>query len=142
MRKRRIIKRKNAGPDHDVVQVRGETSYRKTPCAECPWRLDSKIGAFPAEAYLISANTAFDMSLQQFACHMAGTSKPQTCAGFLLQNSANNLSMRIALSQGKIDLSQISAGGLELYASYRQMAVANGVSPSHPILQKCRADFE
>jgi hypothetical protein len=87
MRKTRahVVAVNPAGPDHQVVTVEGGNStYRRTVCAECQWRLD-QTGKFPSEAFRHSANTAYDQSMHQFACHMSGSEKPATCAGFLLR---------------------------------------------------------
>lgn len=140
-----IRNRRPAGPDHQVVEVHATTragAYRREPCEECPWRRDAPVGAFPAEAYRHSARTAFDASPEKFSCHMSGTDKPQTCAGFLLSNSANNLAVRLAIARGQIDLSKVSARDHTLYRSYREMAVANGVPSDDPAIAACRCDEE
>lgn len=123
---------------HAVVTVTNDKkSYRREPCAECPWRKDSPIGAFPPDAYKRSANTAYDMSDHTFACHMSGKHKPATCAGFLLRGAEHNLSYRLALMNGDIDPDQITTT-VDLYNSYREMAIANGVDPDDEDLERCR----
>ena len=134
-----------AGPHHQVVEVHATTragAYRREPCEECPWRKDAPVGAFPAEAYRHSARTAFDSAKEKFSCHMSGTDKPQACAGFLLSNSANNLAVRLAAARGQIDLSKVSARDHQLYRSYREMAIANGVPADDPAIAPCRGDDE
>ena len=139
----RVTNTRQAGPDHQVVTVEGGRSgvYRREPCPKCPWRCDA-VGEFPAEAFKHSASTAYDMALNTFACHSSGVEKPAVCAGFLLRNSANNLGVRLMQSRGDLDLDQVSDGGHELFASYREMAQANGVHPQAPVLAACRADDE
>jgi hypothetical protein len=133
--------RKLAGPDHAVDTVEGTPfRYMRKPCQECPWRLDSRIGEFPTEAYRISANTAEDMASHTFACHMAGKEHGSTCAGFLLRNADSNLSVRLAMFRGDYDPRKINDGGAELFESYRAMAEANGVSADDPALAKCRSN--
>lgn len=100
------------------------------------------IGTFPAEAFRLSANTAYDASLHQFACHESGLDKPATCAGFLLRNADNNIGTRLAAMRGEIDFAVLEDPGDELFLSYREMAVANGVSLDDPVLAPCRANFE
>ena len=134
-RKPRVTNVSAAGPDHQVVSVVGGTGYRKTPCDQCPFRVD-QTGKFPAEAFRHSADTAYDAATKQFGCHMSGSDKPATCAGFLLRNAHNNLGARMA----RIDRSQLSDGGLELHGSYRAMAIANGVDLADPVLARCRAN--
>ncbi len=137
----KVIARKPASPDHEVASVVGEATYRRQPCEQCPWRRDLPTGVFPAEAFRISAHTAYDAAMEQFACHVSGKDKMATCAGFLLANAANNLGVRLKKSCDRIDPSEISSP-YPLYDSYRAMAVANGVDQDDPVLAPCRADWE
>lgn len=139
MKKSTIIETRATDENHVVhtVNSTGPSTYRRSPCAGCPWIKDNA-GSFPAEAFRHSANTAFDMSQKVFACHESGHEKPATCAGFLLQNSQDNLTIRIRQSNGEIELRQVTDGGYDLHESYRAMAVANGVPTDDPTLQKCR----
>jgi hypothetical protein len=135
-------RRRPAGPEHAVLTVEGGAgAYRRTPCPECPWRRENA-GSFPAEAFRHSANTAYDGAFHQFACHMAGADRPQTCAGFLLQNAEHNIGARLAQAHGQLDMSSVHDGGAVLFGSYREMAVANGVDPEDPRLRPCRANDE
>ena len=135
----RITDIRPAGEDHQVVTVTSDTprGYRRKPCSTCPWRLDA-VGEFPAEAFRHSANTAYDMAGNEFACHQSGTGNPATCAGFLLRGAAHNLATRLKVMSGRIDLDAVSDDGLELFDSYRAMAEANGVEPEDPALARCR----
>jgi hypothetical protein len=122
-----------------VAIKRGERHlHPKAPCAQCPWRADLAPGAFPAEAFRISANTAEDMSPTTFACHMAGLDQPQTCAGFLLRGGDHNLAVRLASARQQIDWKGLTDGGFPLHDGYVSMAVANGVSADDPALARCR----
>jgi hypothetical protein len=126
-----------AGPDHQVVTVEGGYgTYRRTVCEECPWRLD-QTGKFPPEAFRHSANTAYDQSMHQFACHMSGSVKPATCAGFLLRGATHNIAFRLAVATGKIDPKELCET-VPLHPSYRAMAEANGLPPDDPALERCR----
>lgn len=126
------ISSRGPAPDHHAHCIR--------PCPQCPWRTDSPLGIFPAEAYRHSATTAYDMAQNVFACHMAGKDQPLTCAGFLLRGAMHNLAIRLASIRGRLDLRAVTDGGVELYASYRAMAIANGVEPDDPVLQPCRSN--
>jgi len=138
MSKPKITNIRKAGCKHQVLEVHGgDGSYCKQPCVQCPWRKD-QVGKFPASAFLHSANTSFDMSTHQFACHMAGAEKPKTCAGFLLNGSIHNLTIRLKLAQGEIDLKSITDGGYELFDNYREMAIANGVKATNKKIADCR----
>jgi hypothetical protein len=127
----KIINVKPAGEDHQVITCASEKplNYRRKPCSTCPWRVDA-IGEFPAEAFRHSANTAYDMAVHEFGCHQTGRDKPLTCAGFLLHGARHNLTTRLKLAQGAIDPATVSDFGLALFANYREMAEANGVSPA------------
>lgn len=115
-----------------------KTLHRHEVCEECPWRKDRPCGAFPAEAYRLSATVAHDAGTSTFACHMSGSVKPQTCAGFLLSHNADhNLAVRFAESAGRIDRSKIKKT-VETYRTYTDMAVANGVPADDPAIAKCR----
>lgn len=139
----RVTDIRPAGANHQVVTVEGGRRglYRREPCPTCPWRKDA-VGEFPAEAFRHSANTAYDMASKMFSCHESGVEKPATCAGFLLRNSENNLGARLMAARGDLDREQLCDGGHELFDSYRDMAVANGVAPNDPVLAQCRADNE
>lgn len=135
---KRIIQVQPAGPDHQVVSVKGKyTGHMKKPCPTCPWRKDAT-GEFPAEAFRHSAPTAYDMSQHVFACHASGVEKGKTCAGFLLRGATHNLAVRLGYGNGRYGESPVTDGGHELYDSYREMAVANGVDPNDPVLKECR----
>ncbi|HMF69483.1 MAG TPA: DUF6283 family protein, partial [Phyllobacterium sp.] len=90
-RKTRVENIRHCGDgEHAVVSLLSEATgkgwNRREPCDQCPWRADLPTGVFPAEAFRISANTAYDASFNTFACHVTGSEKPATCAGFLLKN--------------------------------------------------------
>lgn len=124
------------GEDHQVATVTGGSgAYRRTPCKHCPWRKDAA-GEFPAEAFRHSANTAYDMAVKKFGCHESGQKNPATCAGFLLRGADHNLSVR--LMQMGANALDVHDGGHELHENYRQMAIANGVDETDPVLKPCR----
>ncbi|WP_138519147.1 DUF6283 family protein [Limnobacter alexandrii] len=136
-RQSRIEKITPADHHHQVVSVAGGGhEYRKSPCKSCPWRT-SQVGTFPAQAFRISAHTAYDMADRTFGCHESGHKKPSTCAGFLLRGADHNLAVRLGKAKGRY-LDVLNADGAELFDSYREMAVANGVEPSDPVLTLCR----
>jgi hypothetical protein len=137
-RRGKVVKTQLADAFHAVhtVTAEGGMCHRSKPCTECPWRLDAPVGAFPAEAYRISAHTAYDMATHTFACHMAGKDRPLTCAGFLLRGAQHNLTVRIAKSERRVRT--VTRDGVALYDSYRAMAEANGVAPDDPALEHCR----
>lgn len=126
-----------AGGEHQVVTVLGGPSgYRRTPCPDCPWRKDAT-GVFPAEAFVHSAETAYDMATHMFGCHQSGTANAAVCAGFLLHGADHNLTVRVGHITGKFK-GDVRNGGHALHANYRDMAIANGVDPDHSALKPCR----
>jgi hypothetical protein len=133
----RVVNFVLADEDHAVLSVEGgRGSYRRKPCKTCPWRKDA-VGEFPAEAFRISAHTSYDMSDRTFGCHSNGPNKPATCAGFLLRGSDHNLAVRLGRFKGKFQ--DVSDNGLDLFDSYREMAEANGVDSTDPVLKQCRS---
>lgn len=139
-RKVEIVKVTPAGKSHQVVSVQSSgqqvLAHRKKPCKDCPWRKDA-VGEFPAEAFRISANTAYDLAEKPFGCHSSGTTKPATCAGFLLRGADHHLGVRMAFYSGRLK-NDFHDGGHELFDNYREMAIANGVDPDDPVLKPCR----
>lgn len=116
----------------------GGFRYCSKPCAECPWRRDALRGNFPAEAFRLSAHCSYDMAEHTFACHMSGKEKPAVCAGFLLVGAKHNRTIRMRMVSGDFDPRKVKRGRAKLYASYRQMAEANGVEKYDPVLNRSR----
>lgn len=112
---------------------------RKRPCADCPWRRDAPIGHFPPEAFIRLASSAHDMDRKVFQCHDTTDQVPLVCAGFLERGADHNLTIRLAYSNGDFERTD-RTGGEDLYADFREMAVANGVDPEHPELRSCRSN--
>jgi hypothetical protein len=110
-------------------------NYAKTPCDECPWRRDVRPGKFPPQRFIALAHTAYDLATMVFACHRSKPGHEITCAGYLLQQGAHNLTLRMS-RQLFDDVSSPFA----LFDNYHEMAVANGVDPTHRALDHCRKD--
>nr|WP_250807158.1 DUF6283 family protein [Neorhizobium tomejilense] len=124
-----------------TIETKGDdrARHRRTPCPQCPWRMDVATGVFPPDAFRESANTAYDGAIKTFGCHMSSPQAPRTCAGFLLRHAENNIGVRLALNKERIDLEEVSDGGVPVYPSYREMAIANGVPADDPSLEQIRA---
>lgn len=147
MSETRIIETRMAGDEHQVLSVAGgQGHYRRQPCGAaesteerpgCPWRVDA-VGHFPAEAFAHSARTAEDLSGHTFGCHESGADRPAVCAGFLLRGADHNMAIRMRLSAGQIDLSQVDDGGYELHPGYITMATENGLDMDDPALRNAR----
>lgn len=108
--------------------------YIKRPCAECPWRTDIPAGQFTAARFRALASCAEDLGRTIFACHKSPCGGEFACAGFLLQQGAHNISVRLA--RQRFDVSS----DYPLHPNYRAMAVANGVKSSDPSLRNVRDD--
>lgn len=134
-----VLKVTQADENHQVWSIRtgaGPMAHQRKPCRNCPWRRDA-VGEFPAEAFKLSAKTAYDMAKETFCCHSAGPGKPSVCAGFLLRGADDNFSVRMAYLSGRLT-QDFHENGHELFDSYREMAIANGVDPEDPVLKLCR----
>lgn len=132
-----LVNVRQAGPDHEVVSVKtASKTYRREVCGGCPWRCDT-VGEFPAEAFVHSAPTAYDMSTSIFSCHEVGAKKPAICAGYLLRGAAHSLSVRLMQMNGQYN-NDVIEPDVALHKDYRAMAIANGVDPNHPAIRACR----
>lgn len=109
-------------------------AYQEEPCRRCPWLVDSPVGAFPPEVFRLSAHTTYDQATRKFGCHASKPAEPLTCAGFLLRGAAHNLAVRM---HGP-DIATAVSSDRPLYATYREMAIANGVDPDDSVLAPCR----
>lgn len=111
------------------------SKQRNTPCSECPWKRSSPIGHFPPERYVALAPTAQQQLGPMFACHMSKEGGEIPCAGYLMVAGPTSISVRLALAQGRLDLDSLDAQREQVYGSYAEMAVANGVPADHPSLR-------
>jgi hypothetical protein len=111
-------------------------SAQPAPCAgaePCPWRRDAPTGQFPAQAYRDSAATSQPGATRIFGCHSSTLEHPLTCAGWLLRGAQHHNQVQQALADGTLTLPELP-DSIELYGSYTDMAVANGVDPGDPAL--------
>lgn len=136
-----VVDRRDLGGGHDVQTLRSEgrasLPVRSQPCEKCPWRKD-RVGGFPHDSFRASADTAYPGSTRVFACHMAGSEKPQICAGSALSTGARcNDALRIAAERGEYDPAAVTTG-VPLFESYRAMSIANGLDPDDAALEPCQ----
>lgn len=110
-------------------------NYAKKPCDECPWRCDVPTRHFPPERFIALAHTAYDLTTMFFACHKSTEESVFVCAGYMIQQSAHNMTLRMSGQNFRDVTSQH-----KLFETYRDMAVANGVPEDHPSLDYCRDD--
>jgi Family of unknown function (DUF6283) len=94
-------------------------------------------GSSRPEAFRLSAHTSYNQSEAMFACHGADPRHPRVCAGFLLRGAGDKLAVRGWLARGVLSV-PVLPDGVDLYDSYWEMAVANGVDPDDPALAPCR----
>ncbi|MFK0154167.1 DUF6283 family protein [Streptomyces sp. NPDC090493] len=119
------------------VAYDGPPSAPRRPCAgqePCPWRRDAPRGQFPAEAFVHSApgNRTGGPS-GRFGCHSSTPDRPLLCAGWLLAGADANDEVLGMMDSGVLARPELP-DGVELYESYAEMAVANGVAPGLPVL--------
>ncbi|MGV9534415.1 DUF6283 family protein [Streptosporangium sandarakinum] len=112
---------------------RDHCGHRDHPCKRCPFRADA-VGTFPQKVFRHSAPTSYDLAVTTFGCH-SPEEDVQVCAGFLLVAAADDLAVRMS----DRDYSDVHSN-VELFGSYRQMAIAKGVDPGDPVLAPCRGD--
>lgn len=97
----------------------------KTTCAECPWRRDVPTGRFPPERFERLRTTCEQAFGPYFSCHKSTNDAPAICVGYLLVDGQNNFRVRLAQVRREFDPRGLRAEG-PLYASYEEMAEANG----------------
>ncbi|MFI0219915.1 DUF6283 family protein [Streptomyces lydicus] len=116
----------------------GVPTAPKRPCGgvePCPWRRDAPRGQFPATAFELSAPTSQPGSTRRFGCHSSAPAHPKVCAGWLLRGTEGNEQIQELLTSGRLNRPELP-DGVELYDSYTEMAIANGVEPTHQALHE------
>lgn len=106
--------------------------HRRYPCAECPFRLDTKPGQFPACRYEALRETAgtpgreAPFGAPMFACHKSPEGREEACAGWLAVAGYDHFGVRIAVLRGELPASALAPGEgwPVLYESYDEMAAA------------------
>lgn len=112
----------------EVPQVR----HRKRPCAECPWRVDTKPGQFEACRYERLANTSGRPGAEApfgaplFACHKTPDGAEAACAGWLAAVGRDNITVRVLLAQRRLPPEVLTPGEdwPALHADYDDMRAA------------------
>ncbi|MDX3020072.1 DUF6283 family protein [Streptomyces acidiscabies] len=134
-----VVRRRSADDVWGVVGVGydGPSAAPRRPCTgqePCPWRRDAPLGQFPAEAFVHSApgNRTGGPS-GRFGCHSSTPARPLLCAGWLLSGADGNDEILGMMDAGVLARPELP-DGVELYESYAEMAVANGVAPDLPAL--------
>lgn len=112
----------------DTARIPAIHFRRTETCAECPWLKDTPVSRFPPERYQQLRSTCEQGFNNLFACHKTAEGHETVCVGYLLVDGLNNFRVRLAVIQGQYDPRKLKASG-PLYASYREMAAANGYVP-------------
>lgn len=108
--------------------------YRRHPCAECPFRVDTEPGQFTDERYRVlrrTVGTDDDMRMPGdglFACHKSREGREEVCAGWLVVCGDYHLTVRMAVVSGELPGSALSPGSgwPALHATYDEMSAAKG----------------
>jgi hypothetical protein len=103
---------------------------RRYPCAECPFRMDTQPGQFPACRYDALRETAgapgaeASMTAPMFACHKSPEGREEACAGWLAVCGIEHLGVRLAVLTGQLEPEHLRPGDdwPPLFASYEEMA--------------------
>jgi len=111
--------------------------HRRYPCAECPFRRDTKPGQFPACRYEGLQETSGEpgaeagMGAPMFACHKSPEGREEACAGWLAVCGYGHLGVRMAVLTSRLEPGDLRPrdGWPELFASYAEMAAAQGGQP-------------
>lgn len=111
--------------------------HRHFPCAECPWRVDTEPGQFPACRYEALRGTTgapgCEAGLRSplFACHKSAEGREEACAGWLAAVGTEHLGVRLAVASGRLPAESLSpgVGWPALHASYEEMAEAKALLP-------------
>lgn len=114
--------------------MKTEFPYRKYPCAECPFRVDTVPGQFTSERYCVlkdTVGTDDDMRMPGdpvFACHKTAEGKEEACAGWLAVCGVYHLTVRMAVICGELPASALSPGSgwPALHITYDEMRAAKG----------------
>ncbi|WP_329142938.1 DUF6283 family protein [Streptomyces sp. NBC_01456] len=132
-----VLARRPADDVWEVISVYEDVpTAPRRPCGgaePCPWRRDAPRGQFPAAAFELSAPTSQPGSTRRFGCHSSTPARPQMCAGWLLRGADGNEQIQDLLASGRLAHPELPYG-VELYDSYAEMAIANGVDPAHPTM--------
>ncbi|MEV7595797.1 DUF6283 family protein [Kitasatospora sp. NPDC089797] len=122
----------------------GPATAQPRPCSGekvCPWRLDAPTGQFPARVFEHSAPGNRTAGAEgPFGCHSSPEDRTLLCAGWLLAGADGNQQILAMMDDGTLARPELPAG-VGLYASYAEMAVANGVDPALPELHPVPDDF-
>ncbi|MER6684598.1 DUF6283 family protein [Streptomyces olivaceoviridis] len=117
--------------------VPAEPAAQPRPCSGrqvCPWRRDAPAGQFPPQVYVHSApGNRLGGPAGWFGCHSSTAVRPLLCAGWLLAGADGNDAALEMIRTGALPRPELP-DGVQLYNSYAEMAIANGVDPGLPAL--------
>lgn len=110
---------------------------RRFPCAECPFRRDTRPGQFPACRYEALRETVGEpgaeapLAAPMFACHKSPEGREEACAGWLAVCGTEHLGVRMAVLTGRLEPGDLRAAEdwPPLFASYGEMAAVQGGDP-------------
>jgi len=124
----------------------------RTPCSSCPWRIDQNAGDIPhfslalAERLKATCPDERDMGpdfgASMFACHQSSVGHEVHCAGWLASVGHRHPSVRLAVAQGRMDISRLrpAAHWPELHANYGEvLEKLRRTAPDNPEARACTA---
>lgn len=107
---------------------------RRYPCAECPFRRDTRPGMFPACRYealretVGRAGAEAPIGAPMFACHKSPEGHEEACAGWLAVAGVEHLGVRMAVLTGRLEPEDLrpKPGWPELFTTYDEVAAVQG----------------
>lgn len=121
---------------HDERRVSPHPKHPKSPCANCPYRVDAPKRLWHREEFEKLLESEQELLGKLYACHKQSHIEPAErglCAGWLLDQKRRGVpsnALRIALLRDSTvgeALAAVWDGGHKLYATVKQMCRANGV---------------
>jgi hypothetical protein len=106
----------------------------RRPCANCPWRKDAPREYWDPEHFREIWQGCQDDGLHMMLCHHASqvaepADKP-ICQGWVRVMGYEAIGVRIALIRERVSWNEIEdREGPELFATFDDMLVANGIAP-------------
>lgn len=105
------------------------------PCKSCPWRTSTRTADIPGGGMDQVRGPLADGPRPQhiMACHLTTDEAPRACAGWVTQvavpaacaSGEQAIPMRMLLFTGRVDVTEYSNGGAELYADMSTMLAAH-----------------
>lgn len=110
-----------------------EYSVLPRPCKSCPWQVHARASDIPNFSIELAEKLAGtcpdargmgpDFGATHFACHQSEPGQEFACAGWLASVGHAHPGVRLAIAQGRLDVSRLSSGPdwPQLHATHGEM---------------------